>query len=281
MEQTDSVLLFSIALYNSIAFFISIPFYIYGIFKWRQFKLHFMVQKRFPMVSNMIVLVGIITMINETVRGWLNWKNGSLIEDDSYIDMFIQSFAASNGFLICSLSVYRLLLIYLRWKQSQSAINQVLETEHPLHPPNHDDIIHSKPSLRYSKSNGTKNTSKATHKTISLSPTRSSPMESTPTISNMSTSPVVADITPEPSPDQQIIIQSDSVNNIYGSHYVHQNIPSIIFTIYIFLGYCAILSRKYANIPSNILNLLWITLLFIGITLILMIKCQRVQEGMI
>eukprot|EP01083_Nonionella_stella_P077447 211520_1 len=266
----STVKLFPIALYLTIACCTSLPLYIYGLYKWHQFKQHFMVMKRFPLVSNLIVIVSLITMINEIIRRWLDYLNGSPLSNHHGL-IFFRSVASANTFLLCSLPVYRLLLIYLQWKKSQSVITKILNKESKSNP--------SPPTIACAVSNPTPRISP-----LSISHTLPSP-QSTPH-SMPKTSPVTAtnlsltfmsDNGASPRADSIIFAQYPSGS--MPQQHVSQPITSVILALFMFLGYFALLVHQIARIPTFITGMIWTCAILCSLFLIIVVKVERVDEG--
>ena len=131
MARSEDMLL-AIALHITIASCIALPLYIYGVRKWHHFQSHFMVTKRFPRISNLIVIIAFITMLNEIIHRWLDYASTSILHNDEFVFTFLRSVGQANVFLISSLSVFRLMLIYQRWKKCQYDITQFLEHKPPF-----------------------------------------------------------------------------------------------------------------------------------------------------
>eukprot|EP01084_Bolivina_argentea_P183615 316815_1 len=120
-----------LAIYVTCLYATFIPFYIYGLIKWYQFRRHFLIIKRFPMISNCIVVVTIISMNVQMVRVW--YYNTPRVGGYNHTFLWgvFVSIPQCCSFLLFALVIYRVLLIYLRWKQYQIGS----QTQHQQLPP--------------------------------------------------------------------------------------------------------------------------------------------------
>eukprot|EP01084_Bolivina_argentea_P279515 477864_1 len=118
--MTDTSKTLVIAIFTTIYSCLSFPFFIYGIIKWIQFQQHFLVQKRFPLITNGILLSALITEISLIPGKWLQYYNG---HNKTAISV-LGGITIGASFTSIALVIYRILLIYLRYTHSQNNLNQ-------------------------------------------------------------------------------------------------------------------------------------------------------------
>eukprot|EP01084_Bolivina_argentea_P024456 45563_1 len=126
----------SIAVANVFYFLLSSTMFIYGFIKWKQFYHHFLIAKRFASIINGVMVLSIISEIIGFTRRWLDYhtivRDGT-INDDSDIDhnaeYYIKKFLGFTRqlclFIITSLIIYRMFLVYWQYNKSKSSKNGV------------------------------------------------------------------------------------------------------------------------------------------------------------
>ena len=105
MNQVRSIIKLS-------SWILTLPFYIYGLLKWREFNGHFLIQNRFPKISYILFYLTFILQTISLIEDWFYLYNIS----DEYIDFHITYLILSLTFTISGLILYRINLIYLKWK---------------------------------------------------------------------------------------------------------------------------------------------------------------------
>eukprot|EP01084_Bolivina_argentea_P024121 45004_1 len=91
-----------------IYYVISLPLYVYSISKWIQFHRHFVIYKRFPLISLMMV---VLSILNSSLFLFVVW-----IEHITLGKRILITLPQGGSFFIYGLINLRLFLTYLRWK---------------------------------------------------------------------------------------------------------------------------------------------------------------------
>eukprot|EP01084_Bolivina_argentea_P224179 379156_1 len=96
--------------------FITLPFYIYALLKWRQFNEHFLIKNRFPKLSYTLFCIMFMAQTLSTVEG----VGHDYSAHPHNVHYTLTLFISSLTFTISGLILFRINLIYLKWKASQS-----------------------------------------------------------------------------------------------------------------------------------------------------------------
>ena len=303
-------MLLYIASYFTISCCIALPFYIYGVLKWTRFQSHFLINKRFPRISELIVVVAIMTMANELIRRWLDYFNTWIVLTRDIGIVIFRSVGQANVFLISSLSVFRLMLIYQKWKRCQHKMIQFMEQK--SHLKDVPAVGAPPPSSQTVKLQHVPDQSPSMHgivdlqRIVSLSP--SSPPTPVPghmvldaPVSGPTTSASSMEMTAEPTMDSVPSLRSTpSCDILYGLEQaaepenggcrggpsllslletVYQHKSSVALSVYMMTGYICILCGKIVAIPPSILAAVWLSLIGTALVLIVLIKWHDVKEG--
>eukprot|EP01084_Bolivina_argentea_P153821 268184_1 len=251
MLQTQSIIKLT-------SWIITLPFYIYAFLKWHHFKGHFLIQKRFPQISYTIFF---IAFLGQTL---------SLIEDCLFDYNISSQIAQQNisyavlslNFAISGLVLYRINLVYLKWK----SIHEIL-----------------KPRSSLSKIEPIQHTNSNSSRTVN---------PSKPIINNIASTSTVADTgTTDPNTNINIatdLEQPNSVTNkINPIADIHNNVYSsklsLIILFFIFIGTLIPYLSNTVSITNDIASaivitefaILWILIAFS----IFNLKHNKVQEG--
>eukprot|EP01084_Bolivina_argentea_P211378 359578_1 len=111
---TDSL---SIALFTTCYFMFSFGLFTYGTIKWLKFRRHFLITKRFPVITNAIITTCVIAELSLISTRWINYSS-MVIQKNNGISI-IFSCPDICSFIITTLLCYRLLLIYFRCNKTQ------------------------------------------------------------------------------------------------------------------------------------------------------------------
>ena len=115
MTHTYGPLFHTRSLVKLVSWIIILPFYIYALLKWHQFKGHFLIQKRFPKISIWIFCIAFLGQTISLIEDWLYDHNIS----NPIIDYHATYLVLSLSFSISGLVLFRINLIYLKWKSLQ------------------------------------------------------------------------------------------------------------------------------------------------------------------
>eukprot|EP01084_Bolivina_argentea_P263735 446485_1 len=203
--MASSTFFLSVACFVTIYFSVCAVFFIYGLSKWIRFQNHFLITKRFPMVSNAIFLLVVITAITNIIRRWIDYAYTSSRQfENNFIWGLISGIPQASIFTATSLVIYRIVLIYLRYNTSQNDIDSLIN-----------------------KLANTENTS------------------------------------------EENITKTRTYRNKYSILFI---IYMVIFSFSILLCHTNSNWIKFVSIP-------WTSIIFVGIFLLIFIKCKHVKEG--
>eukprot|EP01084_Bolivina_argentea_P133927 236330_1 len=229
-------------------FTFSFGFFVYGSLKWIQFSRHFLITKRFPMITNTIIITCIIAELSVISMRWIGYSRNysqsmmSHIEDGIIVGI-IFSIPQICAFIITVLLCYRLLLIYFRYKTTQKNIKT-------LHLTNELSI-----SLQSSIN------------TIEVELPRLESNE------HCNIKEINNDIPAETLTQRE----SDCHGNI---PMTEKHIKSAV-TLTVYVIFCGILitishlNLQYLYFPQ----LVWTSVIIFGIIMIILIRCKKVKEG--
>eukprot|EP01083_Nonionella_stella_P235641 828341_1 len=94
---------------------ITLPIYIYALIKWHQFNGHFLIRNRFPKISYLLFYIMFIAQSLSVIQGWLQ-----IFDIPNHIvNYHITYIVLSLTYTISGLVLYRINLIYLKWKSLQ------------------------------------------------------------------------------------------------------------------------------------------------------------------
>lgn len=105
MSQAETTVeILTDAIYITSLLVVVTPIYIYGIIKWYQFYNHFIVAKRFPLISTIIHLVSYINLFTSSIRFWGHYQRGGTTQSIGFtIDNFGKGFNQGAIFFVTGL----------------------------------------------------------------------------------------------------------------------------------------------------------------------------------
>lgn len=238
-----------------------IPFYIYAILKWYHFQRHFIVSKRFPMITNCIVVATIFGTIQIVTRKWMEVaiKDIDILYSNNILWRIFSSTGQASSYITNMLVIHRVLLVYLRWKRCQNDIKQIKQKQ-------------SNKSMTDSDGN---NNLQSVHTSPSITPSIT-PSSTTITTSHLTNSSIDSINISRGHALSLSDIEMTTQNIMDQNQNVYRHKASIFFIIIMIFGTIYINLSYIFDITAAVI---WSMPVISGIIIIILIKSKGVQEG--
>lgn len=268
-SELNSPLLSIRSIIKLVSLIILLPCYIYAICKWYQFKTHFLIQKRFPKISIILCIIaflGVIISVIEDLCFDVNISNNT-------IDSNVMYLVLSLTFSISGLVLYRINLIYLKWKSLQPLL---IPTKHEFTRANNNSDSSSLPSTQIVVKS-------------SISINKSIPRKSSPVMPQIGIKSSSFSLDPKLNTRRDSIINqkehpiTEKINKAHKHHTLYASNLSIIILFFIFIGtviaYASYTMSLSVDVAYLIVVIEFAVLWIFTLLSIVNIKHKKVAEG--
>lgn len=100
------------------------PIAVYALILWHRFRYHYIIRERYPRVCYIIIISAYLCAVVNTISFYL--LSSTSIKSPDYIG--VASVAVGLGFIVYIMTVYRALLVFLRWKVVQKQLSFYIST---------------------------------------------------------------------------------------------------------------------------------------------------------